>query len=218
MSVCHPQQQLVWCIATQNTLFESLGGNSWRRFTLAPRGDLTRNGILKFDKSTAQACDPPHFPRYSSSLHGSSSRLLLAIQGGEQHHSTIVSPPVNEGALEAQVGSVQHQYYSFLFRNLTVTTEERLRITAAIQQGTLLACCDGSYNPNTTTASYYQYPSFSMYVPPKTYPVEPSHCIMTAQKHISSYLIPQGNSRGSYRMIMMLSLKSNIVSKDYRST
>jgi len=126
MSVCHPQQQFVWCIATQNTLFESLGGNSWRRFTLAPRGDSTRNGILKFDKSTAQACDPPHFPRYSASLHGSSSRLLLAIQGGEQHHSTTVSPPVNEKALEAQVGSVQHPYYSFLFHNLTVTMEEQL--------------------------------------------------------------------------------------------
>jgi hypothetical protein len=47
-----------------------------------------------------------------------------------------------------------HPFYSHLFSNLSLADHERKNITDAIQRGSLIACCDGSFDPITRHAAY----------------------------------------------------------------
>jgi hypothetical protein len=47
-----------------------------------------------------------------------------------------------------------HPFYSHLFSNMSIEDEQGRDITASIQRGTLLACCDGSFDPITRNIAY----------------------------------------------------------------
>jgi hypothetical protein len=135
-------------------LFQSSGSKEWMKCS-SPNIRMTRHSLLRFCTSTAQATLAPSPPLFLASSHRSSLTTMQVTRG----HALPALPSDAPSTaplqpLEQPTGFTTHPFYSHLLGNLTFTDTQWLQMAEALQQDTLLACSDGSYDPITQSGAY----------------------------------------------------------------
>jgi len=150
MDSYRPHQKWMWYTDAQYHLVQRLETGEWKKFQLNNRGSHGRQGIYKYNRGSIQVNAIAHPPLKSASLQRMTecNPYYSWPWPSFTWYTTSVEP------IDLAAGREVHPYYEFLYRNFTFTTEKCSKVSAALQQGTLLACCDGSYNPMELTASY----------------------------------------------------------------
>jgi hypothetical protein len=153
MESCRSHQQWLLYMDHSFYLLHSIDAVAWVKYRSTSRRNLLQNGLFSFNISTVAARPPPTTPLMLGSFLNLYPMTLQATRG--HFLSTLVEGLPSASPFNVAAESLpSHPYYSFLFGNLTFTVSQKLQLTAAIQQGILLACCNGSYDPHSCTAAY----------------------------------------------------------------
>lgn len=131
-----------------NSLFQSQVSGKWILYPPLPVRRPSRCGHLPFKLASARESLPPSPPMFRASIHHQTDHELQAIRGPLTVSTTLPQSAPSPSPL------LSHPYYSFLYSSLTVSEHQKMQLVSAFQQGILLACCDGSYDPANKSASY----------------------------------------------------------------
>jgi hypothetical protein len=106
-----------------------------------------------------RSCPPPSQPLFPTMVQTTKTGELRAICSinplsvDTPHPISQLStanniPPSVLGAL------TYHPFYDYLYNSFSLTDDQASRLAAEIQGGALIACCNGSYDPISKSASY----------------------------------------------------------------
>jgi len=135
-----------WYMDRHDSLFH-FTNSGWLTYPRPPCVRPSRSGQITYSQSLASRCPAPLQTLFRASV-TESGQTLKATRG------ILLNPTTPSQQISGILDLLSHPYYSFLYGSLSLTSHQKLQLSSSIQQGILLACCDGSYDPVTQKDTY----------------------------------------------------------------
>jgi hypothetical protein len=150
-------QPWFWYLDKNKSLFHCTDHTSWVVCPPSyPQRSLTRSHYLCYKKALLTPCTQPPPPLHTTSVQEYPRGILQAIPD----YSMSIRPgppqldPIQVTSQSTPTYPSHHPFYLHLLSSLTLDDEQSMAIVSSIQQGTLVACCDGSFDPITRKAAF----------------------------------------------------------------
>jgi hypothetical protein len=131
-------------------LFHKVDDDRWHKFhSTNPSSRITRNGDQIYHRNPLIVCPLPTVPVYPVNVqHLASDKVRIVARSPTSVVGGMIPAVADSSNL------LSHQYYEYLYRELTLSDEQERSIVEAIRHNDFLACSDGSYDPVAQVASY----------------------------------------------------------------